>query len=201
MHVDRTHHSAPGPQVGDSHATNEGAARNARAARTKRSRDTASSAAAWVASRDGLVAHERAIDDLDRGRVQHLDHAEFLEAFEAAWVPAKVEWTVTDEFTRRYARLGGRSRRDIGAALTAFLERLADTPPHAFPKRRAGLQIERMSSDDPVPDAWSLAWSSAGRATYLLEWRRTESGPVVHVTWLAIGPHGAPDRRRWRGSA
>lgn len=133
--------------------------------------------------------------------MQQLDHAGFLEAFEIEWVPASVEWTVTDEFMRRHGRLRGRSHRAVAAALSAFIGDLARVAPHAAPRGRSGLQLRPLPSDSLAPDAWALAWSTVGRATYRLEWRRTVDGWVVHVTWLAIGPHGAPDRRRWRGTA
>ena len=154
-----------------------------------------------MSSRDGVVAHERALEDLRTGRVQHLDHAEFSDALEIPWIDANVEWTVTDEFTRRHDRLRGRSHRAVAAALGAFIADLARVAPHGAPKARTGLQLRRIPSDSLVPEAWSVAWSSIGRATYLLEWRRTDGSWVAHVTWLAIGPHGAPERRRWRGNA
>ncbi len=154
-----------------------------------------------MTSRDGIVAHERAMADLQAGHVQHLDHAEFAEAFEIPWIDANVAWTVTDEFTRRHDRLRGRSHRAVAAALSALIADLARLAPHGTPRARTGLQLRRLPSDSLVPDAWSVAWSSVGRATYLLEWRRVGGGWMLHVTWLAIGPHGAPDRRRWRGNA
>ncbi|MCW2920619.1 MAG: hypothetical protein JWL76_493 [Thermoleophilia bacterium] len=176
-----------------------------RQARTPRSRrrteDRASELDAWVTSRDGIVAHERALEDLRVGHVQQLDHAEFAAAFEVPWIDAKIEWTITDEFTRRHDRLRGRSHRAVAAVLGAFIGDVARLAPHGVPKPRTGLQLRRMPPDSLLPHAWALAWSNVGRATYLLEWRRADGGWIAHVTWLAIGPHGAPERRRWRGNA
>lgn len=181
--------------------TPEGAGRAARTTRTRRSRERAEDKDAWVTSRDGEVAHGRALEDLRAGHVQHLDHAEFVEAFEIPWIDASVEWTVTDEFTRRYDRLRGRSHRAVAAVLGAFIVDVAKLPPHSTPKARTGLQLRRLPPDSLVPEAWSVAWSNVGRATYLLEWQRIGGSWTLHVTWLAIGPHGAPGRRRWRGNA
>ncbi|MCW2973535.1 MAG: hypothetical protein JWN72_1808 [Thermoleophilia bacterium] len=174
---------------------------HARGARTRRARAGAIDPDAWVQSSDGRVAHERAAHDLAVGRVQHLEHAEFLEMFEVPLIPARIEWTVTDEFTRRYGRLRGRSHRAVGAALTAFISDLAVASPSAPPKGRPGLQLRPLAPDIAERGAWSLSWSSEGRATFVLEWTRSASGHVANVTWLAIGPHGAPDRKRWRGNA
>ncbi|MCW2929002.1 MAG: hypothetical protein JWM86_2970 [Thermoleophilia bacterium] len=139
--------------------------------------------------------------ELESGRVQHLDHATFCEAFEIAWIPAQVEWTVTDDFTRRYERLRGRSHRAVGAALAGLVADLARLGAWQTPKARPGLQIRPLPPESARSDGFALSWSEQGRAVYLLEWTGSDSGPIAHVTWLTIGPHGAPDRRRWRGNA
>ena len=195
------HHAQQQVRPEASHAHEAAECRGSRAPRARRATGRTEERDAWLASHDGQVAQERAAEELAHEQVQHLDHAGFLEAFEVAWIPAAIGWTVTDEFARRHGRLRGRSHRAVGAAMTAFVGDLASLAPFTHLRGRAGLEVRPVPKDSPLPAAWALSWSNEGRATYLLEWLRTPDGPVAHVTWLTIGPHGAPDRRRWRGNA
>lgn len=151
--------------------------------------------ASWVTSAEGVHAHRRALDDLAAGRIQWFEHASFLAAWGVSDGPAvDVEWGSTDEFTRRYERLRGRSRRAFAAALAALAQDLA----HAAggrPRFRSALQVRPVEVEGD--EAWTMSWSGEGRATFRIE-RDAYRTPSLRVVWLAIGPHGSPNRKGGR---
>lgn len=145
-----------------------------------------------MSSREGEHAHARALQDLRAGRVQTFDHAAFL----AAWGVTSdhgvdVEWVTTDGFTRQYERLRGRSRRAFAAALDAFVEDIARSG-GGRPRFRSALHVRPVELEDVEPSC--LSWSAEGRATFLFE-RDGARVPATRVVWLAIGPHGSPNRK------
>lgn len=146
----------------------------------------------WVTSVDGAHAHRRALDDLEAGRVQWFEHAAFLTAWGVTeHPPVEVAWGSTDEFTRRYERLRGRSRRAFAAALAALAQDLARAG-GGRPRFRSTLQVRRV--DLAGEEVWAMSWSGEGRATFRID-RDARLPPPLRVVWLAIGPHGSPNRK------
>lgn len=152
----------------------------------------------WVTSADGVHAHRRGLDDLAEGRIQWFEHAAFMAAWGVSEHPAvEVEWGSTDEFTRRYERLRGRSRRAFAAALAALAQDLARAA-GGRPRFRSALQVRRVEVEGG--EAWTMSWSGEGRATFRVD-RDPHRRPPLRVVWLAIGPHGSPNRKGRRTRA
>ncbi|MCW2924604.1 MAG: hypothetical protein JWM98_2008 [Thermoleophilia bacterium] len=141
----------------------------------------------WIASTDARVAHARSAEDLAAERVQRFDQRAFLAAFGTPNpADAAIEWTVTDEFTRRFDKLRGRSRRAFAAALEQLVADLLASPA-GEPRFHESLHVRPLRVAAPLEAVRVLSWSAEGRATFVLDGRR--------VTWLAIGPHGSPNRK------
>jgi len=163
-------------------------ARSPRGASRKRRRPHKAPAdsSGWISSSDARIAHARASNDLATARVQRFEQPALLETFGTGrGTDSSIEWIVTDEFARRFEKLRGRSRRAFAGALEQFIADL-ESSPRSQPRFHGHLHVRDVSVEAPVEHVHSLSWSPEGRATFLLE--------PGHVTWLAIGPHGSPNR-------